>query len=133
LMPSPPIDAQPRDRASMDPEGIYGGKEDAGLPPKARLREPGQRVNGVNGVEHGEPSANGSSADDGLDIPDSLQRTGHRCDHCGSIFGAMKRWDWPGTPDGIWLHPRCEAPWHDGDNPLSRQPLNGGTFGGSAA
>src|SRR2546430_2734116 len=57
LMPSPPIDAQPRDRASMDPEGIYGGKVDAGLPPKARLREPGQRVNAVNGIEHSEPLA----------------------------------------------------------------------------
>jgi hypothetical protein len=110
----------------MDPEGIYGGKEDAGLPP---------RVNGVNGIEHGGPSpgSSGPCATDDLDIPDSFRRTGHRCDHCGSIFGAMKRRDWPGRPDGIWLHPRCEAPWHDGDNPLSRQPLNGGTFGGSAA
>jgi putative DNA primase/helicase len=131
LMPSPPIDAQPRDRASMDPEGIYGGKVDAGLPPKsARLQEPGQRVNGVNGIEHGEPSAsvqepgqrvngvNGiehgePSASDGLDIPDSFRRTGHRCDHCGSIFGAMTRYDWQGRPDGIWLHERCEEGWFD--------------------
>jgi putative DNA primase/helicase len=81
----------------------------------------------------GHPDQEIALPDDGLDIPDGLQRTGHRCDHCGSIFGAMNRWDWPGRPDGIWLHPRCEAPWHDGDNPLSRQPLNGGTFGGSAA
>ena len=92
----------------MDPEGIYGSKEDAGLPPKARLREPGQRVNGVNGIEHGEPSAS-----DGLDIPDSFRRTGHRCDHCGSIFGAMTRYDWQGRPDGIWLHERCEEGWFD--------------------
>jgi hypothetical protein len=95
---------------------------------------PGQRVNAVNRIEHSSSADSGAAtADDGLDIPDGLQRTGHRCDHCGSIFGAMNRWDWPGRPDGIWLHPRCEAPWHDGDNPLSRQPLNGGTFGGSAA
>jgi hypothetical protein len=32
------------------------------------------------------------------------------------------------------LHRECEAPWlATHDNPLSRQPLNGGTFGGSAA
>ena len=27
------------------------------------------------------------------------------------------RWErsytWPGRPDGIWLHSRCEAPWYD--------------------
>jgi hypothetical protein len=51
--------------------------------------------------------------DDGLDIPPWLVRTGHRCDHCGSQFGSMNRWDWPGRPDGIWLHRQCEAPWFD--------------------
>ena len=34
----------------------------------------------------------------------------HRCDHCGHP-GAFGQWDWPGRPDGIWLHPRCEAGW----------------------
>src|SRR5262245_46094648 len=33
LMPSPPIDAQPRSRAFMDPQGIYGGGQGASLPP----------------------------------------------------------------------------------------------------
>jgi putative DNA primase/helicase len=114
LMPSPPIDAQPRDRASMDPEGIYGGKEGAGLPPKAPLREPGQRVNAVNG--NGEPPAS-VPPDDGLDVPEGLIRTGHRCDKCGSQFGNMSRWKWSGRPDGIWLHPRCEEAWHDAESP----------------
>jgi AAA domain-containing protein len=82
---------------------------------------PGQRVNAVNGIEHSEPTAS-----DGLDIPDSFRRTGHRCDHCGSIFGAMNHYDWQGRPDGIWLHERCEAGWHDqmtgrADNPHSPQ------------
>ena len=27
-----------------------------------------------------------------------------RCDYCGSMLGAMNPWDWPGRPDGIWLH-----------------------------
>jgi hypothetical protein len=44
-------------------------------------------------------------------------RSGHRCDYCGSHFGArdMRPWNWP--PDyptrTIWLHERCEAPWYD--------------------
>src|SRR5262249_33649127 len=55
------------------------------------------------------------------DIPDFLLRqpdpnggSGHRCDHCGAL-GAAGRWSWPGRPDGIWLHPRCEAPWFDSE------------------
>src|SRR6516162_5590584 len=45
-------------------------------------------------------------------IPEFLVRTApRRCDHCGSMLGAMNAWDWPGRPDGIWLHPRCEAGW----------------------
>jgi putative DNA primase/helicase len=38
---------------------------------------------------------------------------GRRCDLCGSQFGDMNPYDWPGRPDGIWLHPRCEEPWSD--------------------
>jgi hypothetical protein len=43
----------------------------------------------------------------------------------------MTRYDWPGRPDGVWLHPRCEEGWHDqmtghADNPQSRQPPAGG-------
>jgi Protein of unknown function (DUF3631) len=39
-----------------------------------------------------------------------------RCHHCGGLgLGAdpFRPWDWPGRPDGIWLHPRCEGPWID--------------------
>jgi hypothetical protein len=39
------------------------------------------------------------------------RKSGHRCDHCGSAIGTMNPWDWPGRPDGIWLHPRCEESW----------------------
>jgi hypothetical protein len=42
-----------------------------------------------------------------------------RCNHCGQL-GATGRWDLPGRPDGIWLHPRCEEAWFDGEGPLSR-------------
>jgi hypothetical protein len=37
----------------------------------------------------------------------------HRCDHCGSATGIAYPYDWPGRPDGIWLHRQCEAPWFD--------------------
>jgi len=47
--------------------------------------------------------------------PDDLVRTGHRCNHCGSQFGILNYWDWPGYPDGIRLHPRCEQAWRDSE------------------
>jgi hypothetical protein len=53
------------------------------------------------------------SGDDPGPIPESLVRTGRRCDHCGSEFGILNHYDWPGYPDGIRLHPRCEVAWHD--------------------
>jgi hypothetical protein len=39
-----------------------------------------------------------------------------RCDHCGqpaTSADPLHPWDWPGRPDGIWLHSRCEAAWFD--------------------
>ena len=48
-----------------------------------------------------------------MDIPPALVR--HRCDHCGSQIGMTKHWDWPGRPDGIWLHQRCKEPWFDSE------------------
>jgi AAA domain-containing protein len=99
------------DRALTEPEQTnpLDGNEDC---------SPGQRVNAVNGIEHsGSADSGAATADDGLDVPDSIVRTGHRCDHCGSIFGAMNRWDWLGRPDGIRLHSRCEAPWFDSHKP----------------
>jgi hypothetical protein len=76
-----------------------------------------QRVNGVNEIEHGEPTATVPLDDDPIPVPK------HRCNHCGSATGITKWWNWPGWPDGIWLHGRCEEGWHDqmtgrDDNPL---------------
>jgi putative DNA primase/helicase len=45
--------------------------------------------------------------------PTTANPFGRRCDLCGSQFGDMNPYDWPGRPDGIWLHPRCEEPWSD--------------------
>src|SRR5262245_6656846 len=57
-----------------------------------------------------------ATRNDGLDIPGFLLRPApQRCDHCGSMFGVMKPWNWPGRSDSIWLHPRCEALWFDGE------------------
>ena len=39
------------------------------------------------------------------------------CDHCGypsAPADPLRTWDWPGRPDGIWLHSRCEEPWLNG-------------------
>jgi putative DNA primase/helicase len=38
----------------------------------------------------------------------------HRCDHCGRL-GASGHWDWPGWPDGIWLHQSCEEAWYESE------------------
>jgi putative DNA primase/helicase len=41
-----------------------------------------------------------------------------RCDHCGQLGTAadhLHGWDWPGRPDGIRLHSRCEASWMEGN------------------
>jgi len=69
-------------------------------------RKAGNGVNGHSGQEIApDPTDPGP-------IPEFPLRTApRRCDYCGSMLGAMNPWDWPGRPDGIWLHPRCEAGW----------------------
>jgi hypothetical protein len=74
----------------------------------------------------------GADPNDGADpgdIPDFLRRhPDNRCDHCGGHLGIMNRWDWPGRPDGIWLHPRCEELWHDSEGRLQRPPARSATY-----
>jgi hypothetical protein len=36
-----------------------------------------------------------------------------RCDQCGQPADPLHAWDWPGRPDGILLHRRCEEAWID--------------------
>jgi hypothetical protein len=55
---------------------------------------------------------------------------GRFSDHCGYPHrdaDPLNPWNWPGRSDGIWLHVRCEASWHDSerasiipDKPVSR-------------
>ncbi len=43
---------------------------------------------------------------------------GRLCDHCGypgRPADPLNPWDWPGRPDGIRLHVRCEAAWLDSE------------------
>jgi Protein of unknown function (DUF3631) len=63
----------------------------------------GGHCDGVTDADRGATRAtNGNGAAD------------HRCDHCGHL-GASGQWDWPGRPDGIWLHSRCEEGWFDSE------------------
>jgi putative DNA primase/helicase len=61
-----------------------------------------------------------------LDIIEPLRR----CDHCGqpaTPADPLNPWDWPGRPDGLRLHGRCEEGWFDsGHNSTSQQPPFGG-------
>jgi AAA domain len=106
LMPSPPIDAQPRGRASMDPERIYGS---AAAPP----------AGGNGGHNRADPGP--AAPIDSADFPaDCL-----RCVHCGK-GGAVNIVI---LPDGKerQLHRECEPPWFAAhDNSHSPRSLNGG-------
>ena len=79
--------------------------DDADAPDNADL--------GVDSENAGENAGlDAEGADDADDADDSWDHAARRCDHCGAL-GATGRWDWPGRPDGIWLHSRCEEPWFD--------------------
>jgi putative DNA primase/helicase len=61
----------------------------------------------------------------GVAVGEGDTTAAHRCDHCGGLGRAadpLSPWDWPGRPDGIWLHASCEEgftkrppddPWAD--------------------
>jgi len=65
-----------------------------------------------SGACNGSATTETPSGDPG-DIPECLRR--HLCDHCGGAVGAMRNYEWPGRPDGIWLHAQCEALWFDSE------------------
>ena len=60
-------------------------------------------------LQNAQTAATGHSDQDADDMPSFLRR----CGHCGKP-GPDGRWDWPGHPDGIWLHTDCEAAWAEG-------------------
>jgi hypothetical protein len=66
-------------------------------------------------------AGNGHVADDGLDLPLSLQRrSSARYDHCEQL-GATGGYNWQGRPDGITLHSSCEAPFYDSEHGHERR------------
>jgi putative DNA primase/helicase len=99
---------QPRDRENADGTGISGESQPRGPESASRLenaRSPdGTGTLAVSRLESGS-EARAAAVEPELPL-------GRRCDHCGAP-GATGQWDWEGRPEGVWLHPACEAPWFD--------------------
>jgi hypothetical protein len=94
-----------KSRVFASADDMDASADDADAPDNADL--------GVDSENAGENAAlDAEGADDADDADDSWDHAARRCDHCGAL-GATGRWDWPGRPDGIWLHSRCEEPWFD--------------------
>jgi hypothetical protein len=99
---------QPPHRHNIDEMGPSGDSPSATSEPPV-ADEKCEKTNGdglcggvADAVAEFSRTANGNGAGD------------HRCDHCGQL-GAAGQWDWPGRPDGIWLHSRCEEGWFDSE------------------
>jgi len=103
--------SKPSHRHNVDNTGTSAGFPSVTTEPSVTVGKCEKLDNGgpCNGVTDADPrlarEANGNGEAD------------HRCDHCG-YSGASGQWDWPGRPDGIWLHPSCEAPWYDSERGL---------------
>jgi hypothetical protein len=68
-------------------------------------------------TDRNEPSALKMNTCDGVTVVGAVfggPAADHRCDYCGRL-GASSPWDWPGRPDGIWLHSHCEEAWYDSE------------------
>jgi hypothetical protein len=55
--------------------------------------------------------------------PSPTAQTEANCDYCGkwaTPADLLNRYDWPGRPNGMWLHRGCEGPWFNGER--SRRP-----------
>jgi len=102
-------------------DGLLGGcavaKGGSGEKTQVRTARPKSGVPAMASTNGDEPGLSRSRDDFGaIPVPK------HRCDHCGSATGITYPYDWPGRPDGILLHRRCEAPWFDNFNSRTPQP-----------
>lgn len=113
-VPRPVESAQVSDFTSV-PEAPRDGSKEGNLSNNHAGWDAGTDRKPENGA------CNGAATSDPGDIPECLRR--HRCDHCGGEHRSMARWDWPGRPDGVWLHPRCEEGWADAESPSARRAL----------
>jgi hypothetical protein len=91
---------KPQHRNKADEKGISGGFQRA------------TQESDVAVQKYEKPSSNGPCC--GV----AVQKGGaQRCDHCGraaTVADSLHGWDWPGRPNGILLHRRCEEPFYDG-------------------
>jgi len=75
--------------------------------------------NGGSGAKGGSDQQIAPPDDDPGPFPEGLRR----CDHCGRFGTAadpLLPWDWPGRPDGVRLHSRCEEAWAAGATEVAK-------------
>src|SRR5262249_28554200 len=110
-VPRPLESAQANGFASV-PEAPWDGSKNGNLSNNHAGWDAGTDSGHGNGARNGSATTETPSGDPG-DIPECLRR--HLCDHCGGAVGAIRNYEWPGRPDGVWLHAQCEAPWFDSE------------------
>jgi len=74
--------------------------------------------NDLTHLTQGASNGSGATTDDPGGIPKCLRR----CNRCGALAtpsSPLNPYDWPGWPDGIWLHRKCEEPWFESDRQLA--------------
>jgi putative DNA primase/helicase len=91
------------------------------------ISQPKQAKNGVSDGKCEKPNNDGlcfvvtdekGGGGDGVEDGESFPGFLRRCDHCGqpaTPADPLNGWDWPGRPNGIRLHGRCEQGWHDNE------------------
>jgi Protein of unknown function (DUF3631) len=107
-----PVESAQVDSFTSVPEAPWDGSKNSDLSYSHAGWDAGTDKEPGNGARSSFVTSEPRSDDPGP-IPESLRR--HRCDHCGRQSGITNPYDWPGRPDGIRLHPRCEGPWFDSE------------------
>ena len=107
-----PVESAQVDGFASVPEAPWDGSKNGNLSNNHAGWDAGTDSGHGNGARNGSATTETPSGDPG-DIPECLRR--HLCDHCGGAVGGMRNYEWPGRPDGVWLHAQCEAPWFDSE------------------
>jgi Protein of unknown function (DUF3631) len=108
-----PVEAAQVDGFASVPQAAWDGSKNGNLSNNHAGWDAGTLRKPENGARSNFAATETPSNDPGP-IPEFLRRhAGRRCDHCGGQIGVMNPYDWPGRPDAVWLHPRCEEAWHD--------------------
>jgi len=107
-----PMESEQIDGFASVPEAPWDGSKNRNLSSNDASWDAGTLNEPQNSARNGSATTGTPSVDPG-DIPECLRR--HLCDNCGGAVGAMRNYEWPGRPDGVWLHAQCEAPWFDSE------------------